>query len=86
MVKMHGKDFTDIYPLFTPEKYATTSKDRLFDAVFSDNRLLCEKCLLEPYLHCKYEGPNISKDLAELTEVPEIEIDLKKGNELFRLV
>jgi glycosyltransferase involved in cell wall biosynthesis len=74
LVKMHGKDFTDIYPLFTPEKYVTTSKDRLFDAVFSDNRLLCEECLLEPYLDCKFESPNISKDLAELTEVPEIEI------------
>jgi glycosyltransferase involved in cell wall biosynthesis len=74
LVNIWGKDFTDLYPLFTPEKYVNEPKENLVKAIFSDNRLLCEDCKLEQYLECKIDSQRIlnKHDLDE--EIPEKEI------------
>ncbi len=75
LVKIHGKDFSELYPLFSPEKFAYTPEEELHKAVFSDNRLLCNDCQLEPHLGCRISQPKISETLAGLSgEIPETEI------------
>jgi len=61
LVKIHGEDFTKLYPLFSPEKYVNCPEEHLYKAVFSDHRLLCEGCKLDPLLVCRIRSPKLKK-------------------------
>jgi len=61
LVKIHGRDFTSIYPLFSTEKYMNSPRKFLYDAVFRDNRLLCDGCRVSTLQGCKIEVPKLKE-------------------------
>ncbi len=60
--KMHGRDFTDLYPFFSPVRYVHFQEQHLYKAVFSDNRLLCDGCRLDTVQGCRISKPQLTKE------------------------
>jgi glycosyltransferase involved in cell wall biosynthesis len=63
--KIHGKDFRDRYRFFSPARYIDFPESCLQEAVFSNNRLLCNGCMFDSLQKCRIRNPQLMKNKIE---------------------
>ncbi|UCD73401.1 MAG: glycosyltransferase family 2 protein, partial [Candidatus Bathyarchaeota archaeon] len=57
--KLHGEEFRNHYRILAPLRYIDFQDDRLHEAVFSDNRQLCEDCEFDSFQKCRITVPQL---------------------------
>lgn len=63
--KIHGEGFRSHYRILAPVRYLDFQDDRLHEAVFSDNRQLCEGCEFNSLQKCRIAAPQLVNSLLE---------------------